>query len=172
MALNELFNNENFVTDSLIGIVRDEGHRILANKLASREQLNSLVDSVVSAVFEKKYTSSNFATYLSSLHKTLASVKLPGDFEKIGLDPLAINLNKLTEQEYEQQFDKLDEIKEKLDADVCEKVVEKTPPSTTVENESIAFVGEQLEKISYDLGSRGHHGAAYLVERTIQKIKQ
>lgn len=148
---NNILKDRDFLMGSLVKLVRDEGNRVLHNKLASREDLRCVIESTIEKM-DGEDEADVLVNILSSLHSKLASVKLPGDFKKIAVKKeVAPATNNVAIVE-----DKVEVVQDPIEA---QRAVARQ-------------VSKELEKIAYSLGNAGNHEAAYLVERAINTIKQ
>ncbi len=156
-----IIDNE-YLFKSLIEMVHDENNRIVSSGLASADDIKQLADSVSEGII-KNALSGEAAIALKDLiklHKQLSRVKLPGDFVQISArlgDTFDVSIN--------------------MSGEVKEDKAEIKEPELSDEDENKDFelikieTLAKLEKIAYDLGSKGNHTAAFLVERHINEIK-
>ena len=188
--MNYEFNNE-YLAKSLMALVRDEGNRIISLGLSSRDNLKKLVESTLQVAVKRASENGPniLLKTLSELHNDLSSVKLPGDFKKIAMgmeDKILIVLDIPQEKDKEQIFDipsllnKEEEPRtkaetDKIKAETKEKKEEKEDDAIDMDaiKETIkCHIIPKLEKMAYDLGSKGEHKAAYTIERVLRDIER
>jgi hypothetical protein len=167
----DIFDKQ-FLLKQLVGMINDEAGRIVSLRLAAPEETGKLIKSIVSGIIGSECESAHdILNPLSALHTNLASVKLPGDFQKLACEmqdvlllvvdaPVeAIEPKKevvIEEEKTEEKEDKKDEAKEDKKFEIFELVAKN--------------IVEKLNKIAYDLGREGNHAAAYMVERCVGDI--
>lgn len=169
---DELIDNREFFTGTLLSLISDEGKRICKSKLASQKEVNKFL-----------YYSIKEGNDLGALHLKLSSVKLPGDFniiaesrlltksDLLGLDDLEKSFEDECPEEKEEATEALEALEEHISEDK-EQHAEDCACDGCVESEMTlaTAVNDQLAKIAYSLGCGGNHEAAYLVEKTIESI--
>ena len=181
--------DKTYILQSLMGLIRDENVRIVNQKLATPDEAHKLTYDVSTSIAHNiqspNVVADDLVTPLSMFHRHLATVKLPGDFQKVAAD-------------LQDTFSIVLEPIPMEDVD-CERAVEKTEkplPEHDLESSTnthcpscgvgLALVPEELddtpkkshaeilarlEKIAYNLGQAGKHEAAYLVERTMHDLE-
>lgn len=143
-----LFDNKQFVLDSFIELIKEEKQRIIQQKLASKDQVNELVGDVLQTLSKDPDL---FLKELSDLHLSLKNIKLTGDLKTAEIVACGCS----------------------GEGECCKKEstasVECACPTLT---KISAEVNNTLEQVSYELGSKGDHENARLVEKTANKINQ
>jgi hypothetical protein len=138
--------DDKYIAKSLIEMVRDEGKRIVASGLATRDEVNSFIGHLVSEA--SGYDDIGvFIDGVRDLHHCLDSVRLPGDFKKVAGDNETLEVPEETDAE-----DSSDDT------------------FALAYNKHRDYILEKLASVVYEFGSNGNHEAAYLVERAINEI--
>lgn len=120
MSFKNILENRDFVAKSLVDMIASEKERIITSGLAPKKDANCAIGHATSGVLKLAEKSRDWrsALYaLSYIHNALSAIKIPGDFEKLGSDPLLVDLGNLpifTEQEYEEKFEDLSGLIDKL----------------------------------------------------------
>lgn len=159
--------NDKYLIKSMMSLVRDETKRIESLGLAPQEDLRAFIKQAVQQAIDKVTGGADDSVALETitlLHKNLSAVRLPGDFLKI------------TKSAGEKLSDALaiDTTAEELDCTKDPSVEETLKPGERiagVENQAIKKICSILDHITYMLGSKGNHEAAYLTEKTRFKIE-
>jgi len=165
-----LFNDREFVAKALMDIVRDEGERIVASNLATKEQLHSLLMPAIKKAMKYGNQKDVIINALSDLHEKLSAVKLSGDFEKCAIDPFYdfSGLPDLTPKSDEERLQyKLPEPNDSDEEDKEEDEKDEDPHEDIVLEGSVSTM---LKKLAKMLADQNNHQAAYLVERAIRNI--
>ena len=153
----DIIDNE-YLLKALAEMVRDENNRIISAGLATPEDIGRLASYAAEIIAKETNRPNMLLDTLSVYHKILSAIKLPGDFKEISTEVGS----------KEESKNKLDEVLE----DVNKKEDENKEEGFSEEYEIVvAEVINRLEKIAYNLGSRGNHDAAYMVERCVNEIK-
>ena len=175
------------MVSAIFAVIEDEKKRISGSKLANKEQWSLFFKPIRAAIIkgaEKSRDWRSTINQLANLHNLLKTIKLPGDFEKYASDEkfyVALDLPYEGEQLYdlssllkgkgardenEDEKEEEEEKNEERHSDECMLCTE----SDNSEQILAIAVNKYLTKIAHELGNNGNHEAAYLVERTIQKL--
>jgi len=163
-------------------LVSDEGKRIISLKLASRDELNDLLEPTIESAMKKASANTDsldvLLGILSDLHLKLAAIKLPGDFAKFAADEKfyeALDIPYKGEPFYQVPEKKKPEPSEEdIEEEAQEKLeeyIESEEEGTEEIEKVVSAVSNYLEKLAYGLGREGNHEAAYAIERTIHSIR-
>lgn len=187
----EFFANQQYFLSVISSLINDEGRRIVASGLASKEEmqkfLNAYINALRSRIVDGKEVHGN---YLSGLHLQLKAVKLPGDFKALSADEkfyeaLDIpytgekfyDLSSLKEKKEEPKVEKLQEALEEFVEEDKEQHLEDCACDGCMDNmikSQMALaqsVNDHLAKIAYHFGVQGDHDTAYMIEKTMRSIK-
>lgn len=139
--------NDKHLVESLIALIRKEEDRIISTGIATSNEMNLAAAPVLEAVVDNVGNRSDILVTLADFQYDLSCIKLPEDFEHI-------------------------RVKAEVDPDPI--VVEPEPKSDlavdAVSDESIIL--SVLETMAYELGKRGNHDAAYIIERAMRDIDE
>ena len=184
-----LLENKHFLLQALAGLIEIERERILKSGLATEAQLNALTDSMEYLTkLGKKYPKSNVVlNTMANLCTELKSIQLPGDFEKRAAEEkfyIALDLPYEGEQFYDLSSilkdkklkEEIEEELEEVEKEECVECEKEKKEEEEIEREAAQkiladAVNKHLISIAHILGNKGEHEAAFLVERTAQKIQ-
>ena len=160
--------DKEYILRSFIELVRDENSRIVSQRLATSEEAKKLIDSISTAMVQNISTPYDLIEPLAYVHRNLASVKLPGDFEKVACgmqDAFSIVLDVPVQDEIAEV------VSPQAGVLVVEEDEEKKDEKKEKKKKVKSMVLERLEKIAYSLGNKGQHEAAYVVERAMRELE-
>jgi len=156
--------NDEYLLKSMMSLVRDESNRIVSLGLATHDVLKAFVETplhnAIKRVSEDNEDKSVVLKALTDLHNNLNDIRLPGDFEKIS--------SSVEHQLYAAMDVEMPETDETNSTDVVADDVDDYSDDSN--DEEIKAICSVLDHITYELGKKGNHEAAYLVERTLRKI--
>ena len=156
--------SDEYLLKTMMSLVRDESNRIVSLGLATQKAIQGFIDPELEFVVRKvpriAEKKSVVLDKLTEIHNKLAMVRLPGDFEKLSATDDRQILDMIG-------VDVLADEPETPDV-VC--APEEKQETEDGGNEQVAAVYSFLDDLAYELGRNGNHRAAYMVERTMQKI--
>jgi hypothetical protein len=152
-------------------MIKEENKRIASLGLASEKELSFFLDKVSNKIMKNAKEMQNA---LCILHDKLKSVKLHGDFVKMAQclrEDFVVLLDIPFEESLLPEKMIIIEKNEEENKDK-EKLDEEDDSDEKIKEALYECIVPRLNKIAYDLGSKGNHKAAYIIERYTMKIEE
>lgn len=149
----EFFANKQYFLNTIAHLVSDEKDRIVQQGLASKEEISAFIDAIIKDLQTKNSDGKEVtAEDINNIYRALKSIILPGDFQKFSAEKSADDAKTATnKEELVNGQDEDDTLHSQVE--LAEKILGK------------------LDSIAYQVGRKGDHETAYLIEQTARTIR-